>query len=82
MKKQLPIWCSNRGAACLRMTLIPSYFGIGNLGKHAYEFLGLSGTSGFSSWQTCPVVRPVMVILPIRSFSSSPVNSYLIDWNR
>ena len=81
MKKQLPTWCSNRGAACLvHMTSLPSYFGIGNLGKHAYEFVDFLKASGFSSWQTCPVGPTGYGDSPYQVFSSFAGNPYLIDW--
>ena len=81
MKKQLPQWFATRGAGCLlHMTSLPSYFGIGNLGKQAYEFLDFLKASGFTSWQTCPVGPTGFGDSPYQVFSSSAGNPYLIDW--
>ena len=81
MKKQLPQWFATRGAGCLlHMTSLPSYFGIGNLGKQAYEFLDFLEASGFTSWQTCPVGPTGFGDSPYQVFSSSAGNPYLIDW--
>ena len=83
MKKQLPQWFATVAAGCLlHMTSLPSYFGIGNLGKQAYEFLDFLKASGFTSWQTCPVGPTGFGDSPIRSFRLSPVILISLTGNR
>jgi 4-alpha-glucanotransferase len=63
----------------LPVSSIPSPYGIGNLGKKAYEFIDFLHESGQSYWQILPVGPTGCGDSPYQSFSAFAANPYLID---
>ena len=58
---------------------LPSAYGIGTLGKAAYDFADFLAEAGQSWWQVLPVGPTSMGDSPYQSFSSSAGNPYFID---
>ena len=58
---------------------LPSEYGIGTLGKKAYEFIDFLKKSGQSVWQLLPVGPTSYGDSPYQSFSSYAGNPYFID---
>ncbi len=66
----------------LHITSIPSKFGIGTLGKEAFEFVDFLKESGQRMWQILPVGPTSKGDSPYQSFSSFAGNPLLIDLER
>ncbi len=58
---------------------LPSDYGIGTMGKKAYEFIDFLKKSGQSIWQMLPVCPTSYGDSPYQSFSSFAGNPYFID---
>ncbi len=58
---------------------LPSPYGIGTLGKEAYEFIDFLEKAGQSYWQILPLNPTNYGDSPYQSFSSSAGNPYFID---
>lgn len=58
---------------------LPSPYGIGTLGKAAYDFADFLAEAGQSWWQVLPVGPTSMGDSPYQSFSSSAGNPYFVD---
>lgn len=58
---------------------LPSKYGIGTLGKEAFEFIDFLKKSGQSIWQMLPVCPTSYGDSPYQSFSSYAGNPYFID---
>lgn len=58
---------------------LPSDYGIGTLGKAAYDFVDFLKSSGQSLWQMLPVCPTSYGDSPYQSFSSYAGNPYFID---
>ncbi len=58
---------------------LPSEYGIGTLGKAAYDFVDFLNNSGQSIWQILPVCPTSYGDSPYQSFSSFAGNPYFID---
>ena len=77
----LPAWLNRRAAGLqLHPTSLPNQYGIGNLGRSAYEWIDFLNEAGFSYWQTCPVGPTGFGDSPYQVFCSSAGNPYFIDW--
>lgn len=63
----------------LHISSLPSPYGIGTLGKSAYEFIDFIKTSGFSMWQMLPTVPTGFGDSPYQSVSAFAGNPYFID---
>ena len=63
----------------LSITSLPSEYGIGTMGKAAYEFVDFLKKSGQSYWQMLPVGPTGYGNSPYQSYSSFAGNPYLID---
>lgn len=63
----------------LHISSLPSGYGIGSLGRSAYEFVDLLAKGGFSVWQTLPFCMTDEYNSPYKSRASLGVNPYLID---
>lgn len=72
-----------RGAGILLpISSLPSPYGIGTLGKEAYEFVDQLSESGQSYWQVLPVGPTSYGDSPYQSFSAFAGNPYFIDLDR
>ncbi len=70
----------NRGAGVLMpISALPGSYGIGTLGKNAYEFADFAAESGYSYWQVLPVGPTSFGDSPYQSFSAFAGNPYFID---
>lgn len=63
----------------MHITSLPSPYGIGTLGKSAYEFLDFLKKSGQQSWQMLPLTPTGYGDSPYQSCSTFAGNPYLID---
>jgi len=63
----------------LPITSLPSPYGIGTMGKHAYEFIDFLKSAGQRYWQVLPVGPTSYGDSPYQSFSAFAGNPYLID---
>ena len=52
---------------------LPSPYGIGTLGKAAYDFADFLAEAGQHYWQMLPLAPPAMGTPPIRAFPPLPV---------
>ena len=62
-------------------TSFPSKYGIGDLGKGAYEFVDFLEKSGQKLWQILPLGQTSFGDSPYQSFSAFAGNPYFIDLN-
>ena len=63
----------------MHITSLPGPYGVGSLGKSAYEFIDFLKAAGQSCWQLLPVNPTGHENSPYQSFSSMAGNPYLID---
>ncbi|SHJ44097.1 4-alpha-glucanotransferase [Geosporobacter subterraneus DSM 17957] len=63
----------------MHITSLPSPYGIGTLGKDAYEFVDFLERAGQKFWQLLPLGPTSYGDSPYQSFSSFAGNPYLID---
>ena len=61
------------------ITSLPSPYGIGTLGKAAYEFVDFLKEAGQTYWQLLPVGPTSYGDSPYQSFSTYAGNPYMID---
>lgn len=65
----------------LNISSLPSPYGIGTLGKSAYEFVDFLVKSAQSYWQVLPINPTSYGDSPYQSFSSYAGNPYFIDFD-
>lgn len=71
-----------RGAGILLpITSLPSCYGIGTLGKPAFEFINFLKSAGQKYWQVLPVGPTSYGDSPYQSFSAFAGNPYFIDFD-
>ena len=63
----------------MHITSLPSPYGVGSMGKCAYEFVDFLCDAGQTYWQVLPLNPTGYGDSPYQSFSSFAGNSYLID---
>ena len=63
----------------MHISSLPGSYGIGSMGKHAYEFVDFLCRSGQTYWQVLPLNPTGYGDSPYQSFSSFAGNHYLID---
>ena len=63
----------------MHVTSLPSPYGIGSMGKCAYEFVDFLCQAGQSYWQVLPLNPTGYGDSPYQAFSSYAGNHYLID---
>ena len=63
----------------LHITSLPSPYGVGNLGKAAFDFVDFLKKAGQSYWQILPICPPGYGDSPYQAFSTFAGNPYLID---
>ncbi|MDY6089133.1 MAG: 4-alpha-glucanotransferase, partial [Eubacteriales bacterium] len=66
-------------AILMAISSLPSPYGIGTLGKSAYEFVDFLRAAGQSYWQLLPLGPTSYGDSPYQSFSTFAGNPYLID---
>ena len=66
-------------AILLAVSSLPSPYGIGTLGKAAYEFVDFLKAAGQSYWQLLPMGPTSYGDSPYQSFSTFAGNPYYID---
>ncbi len=72
----------NRGAGILmHIASLPGRFGIGTLGKEAYEFADFIKKAGFKYWQILPLGHTGYGDSPYQCFSAFAGNPYFIDFD-
>ena len=68
-----------KAGVLLHITSLPSNYGVGTLGKEAYEFVDWLKESNQKIWQVLPLVPTNYGDSPYQSVSSTALNYYLID---
>ena len=63
----------------LHITSLPSPYGVGNLGKAAFDFVDFLKKAGQSYWQILLICPPGYGDSPYQAFSTFAGNPYLID---
>ena len=63
----------------MHITSLPGPYGIGTMGKNAFEFVDFLHKSGQQSWQILPLTPTGYGDSPYQSFSACAGNHYLID---
>ena len=63
----------------MHITSLPGPYGIGSMGKSAYEFVDFLGEAGQSYWQVLPLNPTGYGDSPYQAFSTFAGNHYLID---
>ena len=63
----------------MHITSLPGPYGIGTMGKYAYEFVDFLEAAGQSYWQILPLTPTGYGDSPYQSFSACAGNHYLID---
>ena len=63
----------------LPISALPSPYGIGTLGKAAYDFVDFLTEAGQSWWQLLPVGPTSYGDSPYQSFSTYAGNTYFVD---
>ena len=73
---------SNRkSGVLLHITSLPSKYGVGTLGKEAYDFVDWLNKAKVTIWQVLPLVPTNYGDSPYQSVSSTALNYYLIDFD-
>lgn len=65
----------------MHISSLPSKYGIGKLGKHAYNFVDFLTESGVNCWQILPLTPTSYGDSPYSSFSAYAGNPYFIDFD-
>ena len=63
----------------LHITSLPSPYGVGNLGKAAFDFVDFLKKAGQSYWQILPICPPGYGDSPYQAFSTFAGNPYRIS---
>lgn len=68
--------------SCILMHIssIPSEYGIGKMGRHAFEFVDFLKSAGVKCWQILPLSPTSYGDSPYQSFSVNAGNPYFIDF--
>ncbi len=68
--------------SCILMHIssLPSEYGIGKMGKHAFEFVDFLNSAGVKCWQILPLSPTSYGDSPYQSFSVNAGNPYFIDF--
>lgn len=64
----------------MHISSLPSNYGIGKLGKEAYNFVDFLCQSGVKCWQILPLSPTSYGDSPYQSFSVNAGNPYFIDF--
>ena len=63
----------------MHLSSLPSPYGIGSMGKAAYEFVDFLEKAGQSFWQLLPICPTSYGDSPYQSFSTYAGNPYFLD---
>ena len=63
----------------MHITSLPGPYGVGTMGKNAYQFVDFLESAGQSYWQILPLTPTGFGDSPYQSFSACAGNHYLID---
>ena len=63
----------------MHITSLPGPYGLGTMGKAAYDFVDFLAAAGQSLWQILPLTPTGYGDSPYQSFSAFSGNSYIID---
>ena len=68
--------------SCILMHIssLPSEYGIGKMGRHAFEFVDFLRSAGVKCWQILPLSPTSYGDSPYQSFSANAGNPYFIDY--
>ena len=65
----------------MHISSLPSKYGIGKMGKNAYDFVDFLVKSGVKCWQILPLTPTSYGDSPYSSFSAYAGNPYFIDFD-
>lgn len=71
-----------RSGILMHISSLPSRYGIGKLGKSAYQFADFLQKSGVSVWQILPLSPTSYGDSPYQSFSAYAGNPYFVDFEQ
>ncbi|MCI6561579.1 MAG: 4-alpha-glucanotransferase, partial [Ruminococcus sp.] len=69
-----------KGCILMHISSLPSEYGIGKMGKSAFEFVEFLKKSGIKCWQILPLSPTSYGDSPYQSFSVNAGNPYFIDF--
>ncbi len=69
-----------KGCILMHISSLPSEYGIGKMGRHAFEFVDFLKKSGIKCWQILPLSPTSYGDSPYQSFSVNAGNPYFIDF--
>lgn len=69
-----------KGCILMHISSLPSEYGIGKFGRHAFEFVDFLRKSGIKCWQILPLSPTSYGDSPYQSFSVNAGNPYFIDF--
>lgn len=69
-----------KGCILMHISSLPSEYGIGKMGRHAFEFVDFLKKSGIKCWQILPISPTSYGDSPYQSFSVNAGNPYFIDF--
>lgn len=72
-------FCKRQAGVLLHITSLPSAYGVGTLGKAAFDFVDWLYSANLHLWQVLPLVPTNYGDSPYQSVSSTALNYYLID---
>ncbi len=72
---------TRKAGVLLPVSSLPSPFGIGTLGKGAYQFVDWLERAGIKIWQVLPLLPTGYGDSPYQSFASDALNYYFIDFD-
>lgn len=70
-----------KNGVLLHITSLPSPYGVGTMGKEAYDFIDFLKESGQSYWQILPIHPTSFGDSPYASYSTFAGNPYFIDFD-
>mgnify|MGYP002514046088 CR=1 FL=1 len=68
-----------RSGILMHITSLPGAYGVGTMGKSAYEFVDFLKEAGQSYWQVLPLCQTGFGDSPYQSFSTFALNPYFIS---
>lgn len=69
-----------KGCILMHISSLPSEYGIGKMGRHAFAFVDFLKKSGIRCWQILPISPTSYGDSPYQSFSVNAGNPYFIDF--
>lgn len=72
---------NRKSGVLLHISSLPTKYGVGTLGKEAYEFIDWMESAGLKIWQVLPLVPTNYGDSPYQSVCSTALNYYFIDFD-